>query len=66
MTRFLPSRIFSVFVLAYGCRSVRLSLRASPFGVQIDIPEVEEDRTGYEEVVRGSKWPVSTRLGTRV
>ncbi len=65
MTRFLLAQIFSVSVLAYGHRAVRLGSRASPFGVQMDIPSVEEDRTGYEEAVRGSKWPVGARLGAR-
>ena len=52
MTRFLPARIFSVFVFSYGCCAVRLDLRASPSEVQMDIPGVEEDRTGCEEVAR--------------
>uniref|UniRef100_A0A2N9GCZ9 Aminotransferase-like plant mobile domain-containing protein n=1 Tax=Fagus sylvatica TaxID=28930 RepID=A0A2N9GCZ9_FAGSY len=55
MTRFLPTRIFSVSVLSYGCYAVRLGSRASPSGVQMDIPRVEKDRMGYEEAVRGSK-----------
>uniref|UniRef100_A0A2N9I3D5 Aminotransferase-like plant mobile domain-containing protein n=1 Tax=Fagus sylvatica TaxID=28930 RepID=A0A2N9I3D5_FAGSY len=56
MTRFLPPQIFSIPVFTYGCRVVRLDSRASPFGVQMDIPGVEEDRTGYEKVARGWKW----------
>ena len=52
MTLFLPAWIFSVPVLGYGCRTVRLYSRASPFGVQMDIPGVEEDRTGCEEMAR--------------
>ena len=55
MTRFLPTRIFSVSVLGYGCRAIRLGSRASPSGVQMDVPGVEEDRTGCEEVARDSK-----------
>ena len=55
MTLFLPARIFSVFVLGYGCRAVHLGSRASPSGVQMDVPGVEEDRTGCEEVARDSK-----------
>uniref|UniRef100_A0A2N9FYU5 Uncharacterized protein n=1 Tax=Fagus sylvatica TaxID=28930 RepID=A0A2N9FYU5_FAGSY len=35
----------------------------NPFGVQMDIPRVEEDWTGYEKAVRGLKWPVGARLG---
>jgi hypothetical protein len=65
MTRFLPARIFSVSVLGYGCRSVRLGLRASPSGVQMGIPGLEEDRTGCEKIVRGSKWQSGACLGTR-
>jgi hypothetical protein len=52
MTLFLPARIFSVPVLGHGCRAVRLDSCASPFGVQTDIPGVEEDRTGCEEAAR--------------
>jgi hypothetical protein len=64
MTRFLPARIFSVSVLAYGCRAVRLDSRASPFRVQMDVPGVGEDRTGCEKVARGSKRSAGARLGT--
>jgi hypothetical protein len=64
MTRFLPARIFSVSVLGYGCYAVRLGLRASPFGVQMDIPRVEKDRTRCEEAVRGSKGPFGVEVGT--
>jgi hypothetical protein len=66
MTRFSPARIFSVSMLTYGCRAVRLDSRASPFGVRMDIPGVEEDRTGYEKVAHGSEWQLGARLGTRV
>ena len=55
MTLFLPARIFSVPVLGYGCRAVRLDSRASSSGVQTDIPGVEEDRTGCEEAARDLK-----------
>ena len=55
MTLFLPARIFSVLVLGHGCRTVHLDLRASPSGVQTDIPGVEEDRTGCEEAARDLK-----------
>ena len=55
MTLFLPARIFSVSVLDYGCRAVRLGSCASPSGVRMDIPRVEEDRTGCEEVAHDSK-----------
>ncbi len=65
MTRFLPTQIFSVSVLAYGCRVIRLDSRASPFGVQTNIPRVGEDRTGNEEAVRGSKRLIGARMGTR-
>jgi hypothetical protein len=65
MTRFLPAQIFSVSVLAYGCRAVCLGLRASPFGVQIDVPGVGEDRTGCEKVARGSKWQLGAKVETR-
>ena len=64
MTRFLPARIFSVSVLGYGCRAVRLGLHASPFGVQMDIPRVEKDRTSCEEAVRGSKGRFGVEVGT--
>ncbi len=65
MTRFLPARIFSVSVLANGCYAVHLDSRASPFEVRMDIPRVEEDRTGYEEAVRGSKGQPGTEVETR-
>ena len=55
MTLFLPAWIFSVPILGYGCRTVRLGSRASPFGVQMDIPGVEEDRTGCKETARDLK-----------
>ena len=64
MTRFLPTRIFSVSVIGYGCYAVRLGLRTSPSGVQMDIPRVEKDRTRCEEVVRGSKGPFGVEVGT--
>jgi hypothetical protein len=64
MTRFLPTRIFSVSVLGYGCRAVRLGLRASPFVVQMDIPRLGEDRTGCEETDRGSKGPFGVEVET--
>uniref|UniRef100_A0A2N9FMP4 Aminotransferase-like plant mobile domain-containing protein n=1 Tax=Fagus sylvatica TaxID=28930 RepID=A0A2N9FMP4_FAGSY len=47
--------IFSISMLAYGCRTVHLSSRASPFKVQIDILGVKEDRTGCEKAARGLK-----------
>ena len=62
MTRFLPVQIFLVFVLDYGCCAVHLGLRASPSGVQMDIPRVEKDRMRCEEAIRGSKG----RLGMEV
>jgi hypothetical protein len=65
MTRFLPARIFSISVLSYGCYAVCLGLRASPSGVQMDIPRVEKDRVRYEEAVRGSKGPFGTEVETR-
>ena len=64
MTRFLPARIFSVSVIGYCCCAVRLGLRASPSGVQMDIPRVEKDRTRCEEVVRSSKGPFGVEVGT--
>ena len=64
MTLFLPARIFLVPVLGYGCRVVRLDSRASPSGVQMDIPRVEKDRTRCEEVVRGSKGLFGVEVGT--
>jgi hypothetical protein len=65
MTQFLPTRIFSVSVLAYGRRVVRLGSRASSFGVRTNIPGVEEDRTGYEEAVHGSKGRFGAWQGSR-
>ena len=65
MTRFLPTRIFSVSVLGYGCRAVRLNSRASPSRVRMSIPGLGEDRTGCEKTVRGSKWHRGACLGTR-
>ena len=65
MTRFLHARIFSVSALAYGCRAVHLGSRASPFGVQMDIPRVEKDRAGDEEAVRRSKGQLGTEVETR-
>ena len=65
MTLFLPARIFSVPVLGHGCRTVRLNSRASPFGVQMDIPRVEKDRAGYEEAVRGLKGQFGAEVETR-
>ena len=65
MTRFLPARIFSVFMLSYGCCAVRLGLHASPSGVQMDIPRVEKDRAGYEEAVRGLKGQFGAEVETR-
>ena len=64
MTRFLPAWIFSVSVLAYGCRAVHLGSRANPFEVQMDVPGVEEDWTGYEEAVHGSKGRFGAWQGT--
>ena len=51
-------------MLGYGCYAVHLDLRASPSGVQMDIPSVEKDRTRCEEVVRGSKGPFGEEVGT--
>ena len=65
MTQFLPARIFLVFVLSYGCCAVCLDLRASPSGVQMDIPRVEKDRAGYEEVVWDSEGQFGTEVETR-
>ena len=65
MTQFLPTRIFSVSVLSYGCCVARLGLRASPSGVQMDIPRVEKDRAGYEEAVRGLKGQFGAEVETR-
>ena len=65
MTRYLPAQIFSVSVLTYGYRAVRLDSRASPSGVRMDIPGLGEDRTGYEKTVCGSKRRTSACLGTR-
>ena len=65
MTLFLPARIFLVPVLGYGCRTVRLGSRASPSGVQMDIPGVEEDRTGCEEAARDLKSHFGTWQETR-
>jgi hypothetical protein len=60
MTQFLPARIFSVFVLVYGCYAICLGLRANPFGFQTGIPGVKEDQTGYE---KGCAWhEVALRL----
>uniref|UniRef100_A0A2N9IMC4 Aminotransferase-like plant mobile domain-containing protein n=1 Tax=Fagus sylvatica TaxID=28930 RepID=A0A2N9IMC4_FAGSY len=42
----------------------RLGLRASPSGVQMDIPRVEKDRTRCEEAVRGSKGSFGVEVGT--
>ena len=64
MTRYLPAQIFSVSVLTYGYRAVRLDSRASPSGVRMDIPGLGEDRTGYEKMVRGSKRRAGACLGT--
>ena len=64
MTRFLPARIFSISVLGYGCYAVHLGLRASPSGVQMDIPRVEKDWTRCEEAVRGSKGRLGVEVGT--
>ena len=65
MTRFLPVQIFSVSVLGYGHRVGHLGLRASPSGVQMDIPRVEKDRVGDEEAVRGSNGRLGTEVETR-
>ena len=65
MTRFLPARIFSVSVLAYGRRAVCLGLRASPFGVQMDISRVGEDWMGCEKAVRGLKGQPGAEVETR-
>uniref|UniRef100_A0A2N9G245 Aminotransferase-like plant mobile domain-containing protein n=1 Tax=Fagus sylvatica TaxID=28930 RepID=A0A2N9G245_FAGSY len=59
-------RIFSISMPAYGYRVIRLGLCASPSGFQTDIPRVEEDRTGYEKVARGSRWRFSAEMGTHV
>uniref|UniRef100_A0A2N9IGM1 Aminotransferase-like plant mobile domain-containing protein n=1 Tax=Fagus sylvatica TaxID=28930 RepID=A0A2N9IGM1_FAGSY len=48
---FLGFRAFS-----YGCRVVRLGLRASPSGSEMGIPRFGEDRSGCEKMVHGSKW----------
>jgi hypothetical protein len=53
-------------VPAYGCRAIRLSLSASPFGFQTGIPGVEEDQTGYEKVACGSRRQFSAKMGTHV
>ena len=66
MTRFLPARIFSVSVLSYGHCAVRLGLRASLFGVRTDVPGVEEDQTGCDEVARDSKSQFGAKVETRV
>ena len=65
MTLFLPTRIFSVSVLGYGCRTVRLDSRASPSGVQMDIPRVKEDWTGCEEAACDLKSHFGTWQETR-
>uniref|UniRef100_A0A2N9HKK9 Uncharacterized protein n=1 Tax=Fagus sylvatica TaxID=28930 RepID=A0A2N9HKK9_FAGSY len=44
---------------------VRLDSRASPSGVQMDIPRVEKDRARYKEAVRGSKGRFSAEVETR-
>ena len=62
MTRFLPARIFSVSVFSYGYCAIRLGLRASPSGVQMDIPRVEKDRTRCGEAVRGSRGPFGAEV----
>ena len=49
----------------HGCRAVYLGLRASPSRLQKDIPRVEEDRTGYEKVTRGSRWQSGVKRETR-
>jgi hypothetical protein len=56
MTRFLPARIFSVFVPTYDHRAIRLGLRADPSGLQKGIPGIEENRMGCEKASRGSRW----------
>ena len=65
MTRFLPARIFSVSVLSYCRCAVCLGLRARLFGVRTDVPGVEEDRTGCEEVARDSKSQFGAEVETR-
>ena len=65
MTQFLPARIFSVPVSAYVCCAVHLGLRASPSGLQKNIPGVEEDWTGYKKVARGSRWWFGAKMETR-
>ena len=65
MTRFLPAQIFSVSVLTYGRRAICLGSCAGPFRVQMDIPRVEEDRTGYEEAICGSKSQLGAEVETR-
>jgi hypothetical protein len=65
MTRFLPAQIFSVFVLAHGCRVVHLGSCANPFEVQIDFLGVGEDRTGREKVIRGLKGQPGAEVETR-
>ena len=65
MTLFLLAQIFSVSTLGYGCRAVRLGSRASPSEVQMDVPGVEEDRTGCEEVALDSKSHFGAWQGTR-
>ena len=64
MTRFLPAQIFSVSVLGYDCRAVCLGSHVNPFGVQMDIPGLGEDRTGCEKTVRSLKREVGACLGT--
>ena len=64
MTRFLPVRIFSVSVLGYGFCTICLGLRASAFGVQMDIPRVEKDRTRCEEAIHGSRGPFGAEVVT--
>ena len=64
MTRFLPARIFSVSVIGYGYCAVRLGLRASPSGVQMDILRVEKDRMWCKEAARGSKGSFGVEVGT--
>ncbi len=49
----------------YGGRVVRLGSRASPFGVQMNIPGVEKDRTGCKKVVLGSKGQSGAKVETR-
>jgi hypothetical protein len=65
MTRFLPARIFSISVIAFGCCVVCLGSRASPFEVQIDFPGVRGDRTGRGKVVRGLKGQPGAEVETR-